>query len=68
MSSSKEALIAALDDIEAGYRTVAAFPIETLSRGDGRALLARLDKLDRKFAALQKRLNGRLITMSRMSA
>ncbi len=65
MRSEREALITALDAIEAGYRTVAAFPLETLSRSEGQALLARLDKLDQKLAALRRRLTGRLIAVAR---
>ncbi|HEX2283411.1 MAG TPA: hypothetical protein VHI10_01085 [Mycobacterium sp.] len=68
MRSDREALIAALDAIEDGYRAVAVFPLETLSRTEGQALLARLDKVDQKLIELQKRLRGRLITAARMSA
>jgi hypothetical protein len=43
--------------------------METLSRSDGQALLARLDKLDQKLVALRRSLNGRLIlTAPRVSA
>lgn len=62
MRSDKEILITALDAIEAGCRAVGTFPLETLSRTDGQALLARLDKLDQKILAVHRRLNGRLIT------
>ncbi len=65
MRSDKEALVAALDAIEAGCRAVGVFPLETLSRTDGQALLARLDKLDQKILAVHKRLNGRLIMTGR---
>ncbi|BBZ19826.1 hypothetical protein [Mycolicibacterium gadium] len=64
---NREALIEALDAIEAGCQAVGVFPVETLSRTDGQALLARLDKLDQKLVALQRSLRGQLLT-TRMSA
>ena len=60
----RELLIDALDAIEDGCQAVAVFPMETLSRSEGHALLARLDSLDQKLVALQRRLNGRLITVA----
>jgi hypothetical protein len=69
MRSDKEALIEALESIEAGCTAVGVYPLETLSRTDGQALLARLDTLDQKLVALQRSLNGRLImTAPRVSA
>ena len=65
MRSDKEALVEALEAIEAGCRAVEVFPLETLSRTDGQALLARLDKVDQKLVALQRNLRGRLITVAR---
>ena len=65
MSSDRELLIEALEAIEAGCRAVGVFPLETLSRTDGQALLARLDKLDQKIVAAARRLNGRLLTTAR---
>jgi DNA invertase Pin-like site-specific DNA recombinase len=62
MSSDRESLVEALEAIEAGCRAVGVFPLETLSRTDGQALLARLDKLDQKIVAVHRRLNGRLLT------
>jgi hypothetical protein len=62
MSSDRESLVDALEAIEAGCRAVGVFPLETLSRTDGQALLARLDKLDQKIVAVHRRLNGRLLT------
>ena len=67
MRSDREALIEALETIEAGYTAVAAFPVETLSRTDGQTLLARLDRLDQRLVLLHRRLNGRLITAARDS-
>ena len=69
MRSDKEALVEALESIEDGCRSVGVFPLETLSRADSQALLARLDKLDQKLVALQRSLKGRLImTAPRVSA
>ncbi|MFI5506025.1 hypothetical protein ACIA48_01040 [Mycobacterium sp. NPDC051804] len=69
MRSDKEILIAALDAIEAGCKAVGVFPLETLSRTDGQALIARLDRVDQKLVALQRSVNGRLImTAPRVSA
>jgi hypothetical protein len=62
MRSERETIIAALDAIEAGYRTVAAFPLETLSRSEGQALLKRLAKLDKQWVALDQKLIGRLVS------
>jgi len=68
MSSKKEALVEALENIAAGYRTVAVFPIETLSRTETRSLLERLDELEQTSSLLRRRLSGRLIVTQRMSA
>jgi hypothetical protein len=69
MRSDTEALAEALDAIEAGCQAVGVFPLETLSRTDGQALLTRLDKVDQKLVALQRSLKGRLImTAPRVSA
>ena len=65
MRSDREVIVAALDAIEAGYTAVAAFPLETLSRTEGQALLARLDKLDQKWVAADARVSGRLIAAAR---
>jgi hypothetical protein len=64
MRSDKEALVEALEAIEAGCKAVEKFALETLSRSDGQALLARLDKVDQKLVALQRNLRGRLITVA----
>jgi hypothetical protein len=65
MRSDREVLVEALDAIDGGCTAVAAFPVEALSRTEGQALLARLDKLDQKLALLQRRLRGRLIITAR---
>jgi Domain of unknown function (DUF222) len=62
MRSDREVIVAALDDIEAGYRAMATFPLETLSRSELHAFLARLEKLDEKWVALDRKLIGRLIS------
>ena len=64
MRSDKEALVEALEAIEAGCKALEKFPLETLSRTDGQALLTRLDKVDQKLVALQRNLRGRLITVA----
>lgn len=69
MRSEKEILVEALDAVEAGCKAIGVFPLETLSRTDSQALLARLDKVDQKLVALQRSLNGRLLlTAPRASA
>ena len=64
MRSDKEALVEALEAIEAGCKALEKFPLEALSRTDGQALLARLDKVDQNLVALQRNLRGRLITVA----
>jgi hypothetical protein len=64
MRSDKEVLVEALEAIEAGCRAVGVFPLETLSRTDSQALLARLDKVDQKLVALQRSLKGRLLAVA----
>lgn len=65
MRSNRDTLIEGLEAIEAGCRAVAGYPLETLSRSEGHALLARLDKLNQQLALLEKRVSGRLLTMPR---
>jgi hypothetical protein len=64
MRSDKEVLVEALEAIEAGCKAVGVFPLETLSRTDSQALLARLDKVDQKLVALQRNLKGRLLAVA----
>jgi hypothetical protein len=64
MRSDREALVEALEAIEAGCKAVEKYALETLSRSDGQALLARLDNVDQKLVALQRNLRGRLITVA----
>jgi hypothetical protein len=65
MRSDKEVLVEALEAIEAGCKAVGVFPLETLSRTDGQALLARLDEVNQKLVALQRSLSGRILTVAR---
>jgi hypothetical protein len=62
MSSTKERIVAALDAVEASQRELAALPLEALTRPEKQALLKRLQDLDRKMKAFDRRLMGRLIT------
>jgi hypothetical protein len=61
MSSSKKQIIAALDAAEASYRQLAALPLEALTRPEKTELLKRLGEVDKKIAALDRRLIGQLI-------
>jgi hypothetical protein len=63
MRSNRDLLIDGLEAIETGHRAVAKFPVETLSRSEGHALLARLDKLAQELTLLHRRVSGRLLTM-----
>lgn len=60
MSSNKEVL-SALDAADTAWQALAALPINTLRPSDQRALLIRLDSMEKKLAALQRRLLGRLV-------
>ncbi|WP_326548781.1 winged helix-turn-helix transcriptional regulator [Mycolicibacterium sp. ND9-15] len=66
MSSNNVANV--LASVESAYKEVAALRVEGLSRTDLYALLARLDKLDRQRAALDRRLLGRLLAENGLSA
>jgi hypothetical protein len=61
MSSSRDKVIAALDTAEAGYRKLAALPLEALTRPEKQSLLNRLEELDKKRTALDRRLIGQLV-------
>jgi hypothetical protein len=54
-------VIDVLTSVETTYKEVAGLRLEALSRTDLYALIARLDKLDRQRAALDRRLLGRLL-------
>lgn len=62
MSSTREEVIDALDAVEAGQRRLAALPLEALTRQERQALLKRLEDVDKKMKAFDRRLIGRLIT------
>jgi hypothetical protein len=64
VSSTRAAAIAALEAAEAAYAAVAALPIQTLLPSEQRALLSRLDELDKQMAAFDRRLLGRLISQA----
>ena len=61
MRTTKDAIIAALDAIDDGYRALSGLPLEGLSRSDMYALLERLETVDKVSAGLSRRLIGRLI-------
>jgi hypothetical protein len=61
MSSSKQQIIAALDAAEASYRELASLPLEALTRPEKQELLKRLEEIDKKMVALDRRLIGQLI-------
>jgi hypothetical protein len=61
MRSDRNLIVAALDAIKDGYRAVAAFPLETLTRSEKHALLARLEELDKDWHAVDRRLIGQLV-------
>jgi hypothetical protein len=65
MSSSREQIVAALDAVEASHRRLASLPLEVLSRAEKRELLKRLEELEKKMAAFDRRLTGRLIAEAR---
>ena len=65
MSSSREQIVAALDAVEASYRKLASLPLEVLSRAEKRELLKRLEELEKKMTAFDRRLTGRLIAEAR---
>lgn len=64
-SNNKAKFIAALDAAEAAYGAVAALPLETLLPSEQRALLARLEQMDKELTAFRRQLLGRLVTEAR---
>ena len=58
---SSNDVFAALDDADEAYRALADIPFHQLRPVDQRALLVRLDTMDRQLSALQRRLLGRLV-------
>jgi hypothetical protein len=61
MRSAKERIIAALDAAEASYRELASLPLDALSRPEKQELLKRLEELEKKMTAFDRRLTGQLI-------
>lgn len=59
--SSKNEVLTAIDAAEVAWQSLAALPVHTLSPTDQRALLIRLDALDKKLSTLQHRLLGRVV-------
>lgn len=53
--------MAALDAAEASYRELASLPLEALTRPEKQELLTRLEGIDKKMVALDRRLIGQLI-------
>jgi Domain of unknown function (DUF222) len=62
MRSDKDRIIAALDAADTSYRELASLPLEALGRAEKTELLKRLGDIDKKMAALDRRLIGQLIT------
>jgi hypothetical protein len=62
MRSNREVVITALDAFDASYRKLAALPLEALTRPEKQALLNRLEEIDKKMTALDRRLIGQLVT------
>ena len=60
MSSNHE-VFAALDAADVAWQALSTLPIHTLGPRDQRALLIRLDAMDKKLAAVQRRLLGSLV-------
>lgn len=59
--SSNNDVLAAFDTADAAWQSLAALPIQTLPPRDQRALLIRLDTMEKSLAALQRRLLGGLV-------
>ncbi|MDZ4234305.1 MAG: hypothetical protein U1C73_11230 [Dietzia sp.] len=59
--SSKNEIQSALNAADAAWQTLATLPVHTLPPRDQRALLIRLDAMEKNVAALQRRLLGGLV-------
>jgi hypothetical protein len=62
MRSARDQIVEALERFEAAYAAVAAMPVHSLLPSEQRALLSRLDEVDKKMAAFDRRLLGQLIS------
>ncbi|WNG87396.1 DUF222 domain-containing protein [Mycobacterium sp. ITM-2016-00317] len=60
--SSKNEWIAALDAVDHAQRAVSALPFTTLRPVDQRAVLTRLDALEKTLAVTQRRLLARMVS------
>jgi hypothetical protein len=59
--SSKKDWIAALDAVDYAHRAVSVLPFQTLQPADQRALLVRLDALEKLLAVRQRQLLGQMV-------
>ncbi|MDZ4270888.1 MAG: hypothetical protein U1D00_35350 [Mycobacterium sp.] len=59
--SSNDELFRALDAADVAWRALATAPIHTLRPADQRALLLRLDGMEKTLTALQRRLLGTVV-------
>lgn len=59
--SSKDEILTALDAADVAWQALTALPIHTLRPADQRAVLIRLETMDKKLAALQRRLLGSMV-------
>jgi len=59
--SSKNDWITALDAVERAHGAVAALPFTALRPADQRALLVRLDELEKLLASRQRQLLGQMV-------
>jgi hypothetical protein len=59
--SSRDDWGEALDTVDRAHRAVAALPFRTLQPADQRALLIRLDELEKVLAVTQRQLLGHMV-------
>jgi hypothetical protein len=60
MSSNNE-VTAVLDAADDAFRALAALPFQSLRPGDQRAVLIRLDAMEKQLTGLQRRMLGRMV-------
>jgi hypothetical protein len=60
--SIKAQIIDTVEAAEAAYAAIAAIPLQSLLPSEQRALLSRLEEIDKKMAAVDRRLLGQLIS------
>jgi len=60
--TSKQDIVAALDSVDAAHRRLLALPLQSLTRSERIELLKKIDELDKKLVAFDRRLIGRLVT------